>query len=89
MSCMKSGNRRPHLRCVGSPAKHPRRKAEILFLSNLKNSKDNRSQRIQWVGKEKPFLVLTVIEVTTCPFERSAVETVVPKRVKTYHHIRL
>jgi hypothetical protein len=42
----KSGTRRPRWRCSGSSRKQPRRKVGFGVLSNLKNSKDNPSQRI-------------------------------------------
>jgi hypothetical protein len=56
---IKSGTCRPHCRCSGSPGKHPQKKDGFgVVLSNLKNSKDKPSQRMQQIAKEKPCLAL-------------------------------
>ena len=50
---VKSGTGKPRRRCFGSPLKQPRRKDGFGFLSNLKNSKDQPSEKMQWIDREK------------------------------------
>jgi len=50
----KSGTFRPRRRDLGSPGKQPRKKVGFGFLSKLKNSNDNPSEKMQWMGREKP-----------------------------------
>jgi hypothetical protein len=49
----KSGTFRPRRRCFRSPGKQPRIKDGFGVLSNLKKSKDQPSENVQWIGREK------------------------------------